>query len=89
MTWLGKSTRPYRVRQAHHLALELGANVRQRLHNTEGAGGVPRDRNRWIALATSYDAVYLKNRGFKMRAVTWRALSISPYLTLDIKGRRL
>jgi len=32
-----------------------------------------------MLLATSYDAIQLKERGFKLRCTTWRAVSGRPY----------
>jgi len=40
--------------------------------------------SRWVLLATSQDAIRLKNRGSKTRLMTWRVLSIrcSPLHTI-------
>ena len=37
-----------------------------------GAGG----RDCWVLLVTSYDSISLEKRGFKLRFMTWRALSM-------------
>ena len=37
-----------------------------------------------LPVATSWDAVQLRKRGFKMRFMTWRALSVSPHVLVGM-----
>jgi len=54
---------------------------RPRRPTTRGprTGALPRQRAWQMLLATSYGAIQLKTRGFKVRCMTWRTISSRPY----------